>query len=82
MKDYVVQLHIEGPNILGDLYVNGFATNQTAEEIGQVFAYALGEWKPGMDVTVSTTHEFQEDLHISGACECGKRRDHHSHQVK
>lgn len=47
-------LHIDGPNIYGDLHVCGFATEHMATRVGMDFAEALRRRYDGAEVTATT----------------------------
>jgi hypothetical protein len=48
-------LHVDGPNVYGDLHVCGFATEHTANRVGMDFAEALRCRYEGATVTATTT---------------------------
>lgn len=52
MTERAIKIHVDGPNVHGDLHVTGFATNRTALEVGAGFADVLRERWPGAHVTV------------------------------
>jgi hypothetical protein len=46
-------IHVDGPNVYGDLTVSGFSTERTATEVGLDFAEALRQRWPDARVTAT-----------------------------